>query len=276
MKPITSNNKIFLSDEFQKDKYKFYIISLNLKSESVMLYSDEENYVICRGAEGLPTWVWTKDGFDVSKLEEITTVMNLYLTDADKDKFTCKKELYELLVNTGYDKLNTDDYFEMGTLFCRETKLPRKCDGYITVPTQDEKTILVKYWYDDCQEMNGVTPISMEQAEEDVQRMIESQKFYVWKNENDKIVCMANYSVVDDQAKINHVYTPVEERAKGYAANLIYAVTNNLLNQGLVPLLYTDYNYVPSNRAYIDAGYEDTGILINFSCSKEKKKNLNK
>ena len=23
-------------------------------------------------------------------------------------------------------------------------------------------------------------------------------------------------------------------------------------------------------------GYEDTGILINFSCSKEKKKNLNK
>ena len=61
MKPITSNNKIFSSAEFQKDKYKFYLISLNLKSESVMLYSDEENYVICRGAEGLPTWIWTKD-----------------------------------------------------------------------------------------------------------------------------------------------------------------------------------------------------------------------
>ena len=95
MKPITSNNKIFSSAEFQKDKYKFYLISLNLKSESVMLYSDEENYVICRGAEGLPTWIWTKDGFDISKLEEIKTIMNLYLTDADKDKFTCKKELYE-------------------------------------------------------------------------------------------------------------------------------------------------------------------------------------
>lgn len=55
MKPITSNNKVFLSPGFQNDKYKFYLISLNLKSESVMLYSDEENYVICRGAEGLPT-----------------------------------------------------------------------------------------------------------------------------------------------------------------------------------------------------------------------------
>ena len=276
MKIINPDNKIFLSAEFQKDKYKFYLISLNLKSESVMLYSDEENYVICRGAEGLPTWIWTKDGFNVSKIEEIMSVMNLYLTDADKDKFTCKKELYELLVNKGYDKLNTDDYFEMGTLFCRQTNQPRTCDGYLAVPTQDEKTILVKYWYDDSQEMNGITPISMEQAEEDVQRMIDSQKFYVWKNEKDKIVCMVNYSVVDGQAKLSHVYTPVEERAKGYAANLIYAVTNKLLNQGLVPLLYTDYNYVPSNKAYINAGYEDTGILINFSCTREKKKNLGK
>ena len=68
----------------------------------------------------------------------------------------------------------------------------------------------------------------------------------------------------------------VEERAKGYAANLIYAVTNDLLKQGLVPLLYTDYNYVPSNRAYINAGYEDTGILINFTCSKNKIKERRK
>ena len=53
-------------------------------------------------------------------------------------------------------------------------------------------------------------------------------------------------------------------------------MTNDLLEKGLVPLLYTDYNYIPSNRAYINAGYEDSGILINFSCSREKKKNYNK
>lgn len=274
MKLINPDNKIFSSYEFQKDKYKFYLISLNLKSESVMLYSDEENYVICRGAVGLPTWIWTKDNFDISKLDEIKTAMNLYLTDANKDKFTCKKELYDLLVNTGYDYLNSADYFEMGTLFCRETKQPKKCDGYITTPTLEEKSILVKYWYDDSQEMNGVSPISMEQAEVDIQKMLDSNKFYIWKNSADKIVCMANYSEVDGQAKLSHVYTPIDERGKGYAANLIYSMTNDLLQQGLVPLLYTDYNYIPSNKAYINAGYEDTGILINFSCSKEKTKNI--
>ena len=85
---------------------------------------------------------------------------------------------------------------------------------------------------------------------------------------------MVSYSVTGNQAKLSHVYTPIEERKKGYAANLIYLVTNALLEKGLVPLLYTDYNYIPSDRAYINAGYEDTGILINFSCSKEKKKVL--
>lgn len=271
MKRIYPDNKIFSSIEFQKDKYKFYLISLNLKYDTVMIYSDEDSYIVCRGQEGLPTWIWTKDNIDISKVDEIKNIMDLYLTDRDKDNFTCKKELYDLLVNTGYDKLNNGHYFEMGTLHCKETRKPKECDGYITIPTQDEKPILVKYWYDDSKEMNSTSPISIEQAEEDVQNMIDSKKFYIWKNNEDKIVCMVNYSIVDGQAKLSHVYTPVEERGKGYAANLIYSVTNKLLSEGLVPLLYTDYNYIPSNKAYINAGYIDTGILINFSCSKEKK-----
>lgn len=47
-------------------------------------------------------------------------------------------------------------------------------------------------------------------------------------------------------------------------------MTNDILKRRLVPVLYTDYNYIPSNKAYINAGYEDKGILINFSCSKNK------
>ena len=49
-------------------------------------------------------------------------------------------------------------------------------------------------------------------------------------------------------------------------------MTNDWLSRNLVSLLYTDYNYISSNKAYINARYKDTGILINFSCSKEKMK----
>ena len=275
MKKIDKNNKIFQSKEYQKDKNKFYIVNLNLTYDTVLLYSDEENYIICRGAANLPTWIWTKDNFPIEKLRELEQAMNIYLTDNEKDKFTCKKELYDLLVKYNYEKLN-DDYFEMGTLTCKETKKPKECDGNIYVPNKNDYPKLAEYSYNYYKETPEVTPINMTQAKDLTQELINSQNFYIWKNNSGKIVCMTYYIVTDNLAKISHVYTPVEERGKGYAANLIYNVTNNLLKDGLIPLLYTDYNYIASNKAYINVGYKSTGILINFSCSKEKRKNKRK
>ncbi len=271
-KKIEPNNKIFNSPDFQKDKYKFNIILKNLPSPELELYSDEENYIICRGSKKWPTWIWTKDGFSVSIIDEIEELIKLYLTDNEKDKFTCKKELYDMLVKRNFININIEDYFEMGFLICNKTVRPKKCDGILSKPNLDDRDTLEKYWYDDCMEMNGIDAITSEQAKEDVDGFIQDENFYVLRNSQNKIVCMASYSVVGNQAKLSHAYTPIEERKKGYAANLIYLMTNEILSKGLIPLLYTDYNYAPSNKAYINAGYEDTGILINFSCSRSKKK----
>ena len=273
-KKIDGSNKVFDNPDFQKDKYKFNIIFKNLPSPDLELYSDEENYIICRGAKNYPTWIWTKDNFNKSLINEIEQLMEIYLTDNEKDKFTCKKELYDLLKERNFPYINKDDYFEMGFLICHQTKVPRECDGILSKPEENDRSILEKYWYDDNMEMNGVDPISIEQAQKDVDDFLKDDKFYVLRNPEGKIVCMVSYSITSNQAKLNHVYTPVEERKKGYAANLIYLMTNDLLEKGLVPLLYTDYNYIPSNKAYINAGYENTGILINFSCSKSKIKAL--
>lgn len=274
MKKIDGSSSIFNNPEFLKDQFKFNIIFKNLSSYTLELYSDEESYMMCRGSVEYPTWIWTKDNIDISKIDEIESLIRMYLTDEEKTKFTCKKELYDLLVQRGFCELNLDDYFEMGFLMCNKTKEPKKCDGFISLPTEKDKEILTRYWFIDNQEMNGAEPITMEQAASDMEDFLKSGRFYVWRNEAGKIVSMASYGITGQQAKLSHVFTPGEERGKGYAANLIYHMTNDLLTKGYVPLLYTDYNYIPSNKAYINAGYEDLGILINFSCSKEKLKSL--
>lgn len=276
MKRINPDNSIFNSEEFQKDKYKFNLILKNLSSDELELYSDEKNYIICRGSKKWPTWIWTKDNFDKSTIVEIEELIKTYLTDGAKDKFTCKKDVYDLLVERKFENLNMEDYFEMGFLICHKTIKPKECDGVLDLPSESDRDTLVKYWFDDSQEMNGVDPISIEQAKMDVEEFLSSGRFYILRNSNGKIVCMASYNLTENQAKISHVYTPIDERKKGYAANLIYLMTNDILNKGYVPLLYTDYNYIPSNKAYINAGYEDTGILINFSCSKQIIKNKTK
>jgi len=214
MKKIYPNNKIFLSDEFQKDKYKFSLILKNLPSPDLELYSDEDNYIICRGSKKWPTWIWTKDNFDISKISEVEELIKMYLTENDKDKFTCKKELYDLLVERNFEKLNLDDYFEMGFLICNKTTSPKECDGKIAIPVETDKDTLTKYWYQDSQELNAIESITMEQAAKDVDEFIKSGKFYVLKNKSGKIVSMASYSVTENQAKLSHVYTPKEERKK--------------------------------------------------------------
>ena len=133
-KKIEPDNKIFESFEFQKDKYKFNIVSKILAGDEVLLYSDGENYFLARNKVGMPTWIWTKDGLEDKRiLEEIKEVISLYLTDLEYDQFTCKKEYYNFLVQNGYDKLNREDYFELGFLTCNKVKSVKKTDGNMII-----------------------------------------------------------------------------------------------------------------------------------------------
>lgn len=274
MKYIGKNSKVFDTEEFQKDKYKFDLIFRMLEGERPVFISDEDSYIIGRGTLGYPTWIWTKDGISRDKVYIIEKLLDRYLTDDDKDKFTCKKELYDYFLEDGLDILNKEDYFEMGTLCCHEVKKPRDTDGRMDKVKRYELRVISQYWYDSCMETQNIDfeAITMGQAIDEAVKLVDSENFYVWRNKAGKIVCMVNYDVVGKQAKINHVYTPPEERRRGYAENLVYEVTKKILEDGLVPLLYTDYNYVASNKTYKNVGYVDTGVLINFTCSKSKKK----
>ena len=143
-KKIERDNKIFESPEFQKDKYKFNIVSKILSGDEVLLYSDEENYFLARNKVGMPTWIWTKDGLnDKQILEEIKEVMSKYLTDLAYDQFTCKKEYYNFLTKSGYEKLNREDYFELGFLTCNRVKSVKQTDGTMVLCTQKENEDLL-------------------------------------------------------------------------------------------------------------------------------------
>lgn len=271
IKRIDYNNKVFNSPEFQKDKYKFFLILQNLTSDSLELYSDEKNYILCRGGIDLPTWIWTIDNLNKELLPEIEEAIELYRLDIET-RYTCKKELYNLLKNN-YQNLG-DYYFEMGYLICNKTIKPKKTDGYCRLASENDKEILTKFIYNESREISDIKELSLEEAQSDFDKRLAQGNYYIWKNKDNKIVAQAFYGVIDGNAKISGVYTLPEERGKAYAANLIYELTNKALKEGNHVSLYTDYNYTPSNKAYKNVGYEDNDILINFSCSRKLAKSL--
>ena len=267
---IEPTNKIFESEAFLRDANRFYIIKMNFSSPDLLLYSDEETYVICRGRVGFPTWVWTTEDICEEKMEEIAQIIADEYFGPERNQVTSKPRFYQYLLDNNYPYLDPKDYFEMGTLECHSLKEIQKCDGRMEPARPEDLDTLVNYIYLDAQEMEGVDNISMERATEKAKEKIASGTYFVWRDTDDKIVSMADYGIIGGQAKLGTVFTTKEARCKGYATNLIHTMTQDLLEKGLSPLLYTDYNYPASNTAYKNAGYEDTGVLINFGCYKKE------
>ena len=73
MKKINKDNSIFLSKEFQQEKYMFYGLFFDEKDENIELYSDEENYIICINNDNKRIWIWTKNKLDKKIILEIIT-----------------------------------------------------------------------------------------------------------------------------------------------------------------------------------------------------------
>ena len=258
---------VFKKAEYQKDKTKFFFVEENRKLESAKVYTDNENYVVVQGVEGAPVWVWTLENLSLDKLNKLRNVLSNFLSTYEV-QFTSRKEVYDYLVDTNYLFLNKESYFEMGYLECSKTLKPKKCDGYLDRVHNDELQLLSEYVYLDHVEM-CVDELSKDDAYNKALQLLNDNNFYVWRNSNGKLVSYLNYRVSNGCAKLGNVYTPKEQRRKGYCANLVYEVTTELLNENLVPMLYTDYNYVASNSAYKKVGYEDKGYLVNYKMKRK-------
>ena len=244
---------------FQEEKDKFYIISLISTGDNPLIISDMDNYVIARSDIGLPTWIWTKDNLSIDKKEELKEQIKLFL-EKGENKFTSKKEIYNLLKKE-YD---TYDELEMGFLSCEETIKPLKGKAIFVRPNYSDKVTLAEYWRKNNKELFK-KEISQNEALEEIEDWLDNKRFYVLKDSSGEIVSMAGFGIVDNLAKITHVYTPKEERRKGYCQYLIYSLATKLLEDGYKPVLYTDYSYEASNKAYKKVGFKDQGTLINFS-----------
>ena len=106
--------------------------------------------------------------------------------------------------------------------------------------------------------------IDADASEKYISSMIHSGSFSLWEDE--KIVSMAKVtSKHDGFARINTVFTALEERNKGYTAMLIGQISAKLISEGLTPIIYADLNVESKIEEYKAAGYEKAGYITQFA-----------
>lgn len=99
-----------------------------------------------------------------------------------------------------------------------------------------------------------------------MQARIEQGRLWLWEDAEGRVVHLTGASpAVFGVARIGPVYTPEEQRGRGYASAAVAGVSRLLLDQGARVCLFTDQANPTSNKIYEALGYRplvDTASLV--------------
>ena len=260
---IDKNSGVFKNEEYLKEQPAFYVFSEMITSNEKKFISDGVNYIIGQANKGYPIWIWTIENIQAEKMSEIEKILKENYLNPGKNNITCKKELFEFLVN---DNNYLTDYHEIAFLMCEKLNdISKSNNGYLDKANYGDKIPLANYWIDNCDETYPDEKLSFEESLIEVENWLYMDNFYVWRNSLGKPVSMACIYENGNEVKISHVFTPKKERKKGYCESLIYELTKEILEKNKTPLLYTDHNYKISNHTYQKIGYQEKMVLININ-----------
>ncbi|MFY4775709.1 GNAT family N-acetyltransferase [Metabacillus sp. RGM 3146] len=133
-------------------------------------------------------------------------------------------------------------------------KLPRDSGRLVKVDRRD-LDLVIQFVYQFGQE-TGET-MNMAESEEKAREFLRMETLYGWEV-GGRLISVANIArPTRTNATVNFVYTPPDERKKGYATDCVAALTRLLLNKGyLSTTLYTDLDNPTSNKIYMEIGYK--------------------
>ena len=242
---------------FEKEKEKFYVLYEMVKEKHPSIDTDYNSYII--GIENNNLWIWTKNGIEERNLNIIKEKIKEKLSKNKELSILCKEEIYEYLIKQEI-KL---DSFKMGLLICDKTNFINIISGFLDHPNYGDKlplSILCKESYYELTKKELSTMDALLITE----NWIRDENFYVWKKNNGIITSTAKYDQFKKLSIITQVYTLKEERKKGYYQELMYELTNKILKENHIPILYTDFKNEISNHIYKKIGYKDLGYLRNI------------
>ncbi len=131
---------------------------------------------------------------------------------------------------------------------------PRTPPGKFYLASKEDISIVTKYFYAMQQEAHPDMP--HHENSERVLKMIEQDSVFLWKV-NDKPVSIALSTRPTGHAIcISGVYTPPQERKKGYASACVAHLSQYLLAKGYQSInLFTDLSNPTSNDIYMQIGF---------------------
>lgn len=228
--------------------------------DALLMCSEDTRIIIAQPDPEMPFWIWV----DPEGLDELVSRVILELEDTFR-----RKESLMLVGTPEFLESFTEKYpctyqtkMVLEAYECREVSMPNPT-VMTTLPSQSDINIIADFLAGFRLDALGVGTTRESQLE-NAETSIRSGNLYVLKSA-DEIVAMASIAHrAARHARINNVYTPPAHRKKGYASMLVAALSQRILSEGLIPVLYTDLTNETSNKIYQEIGFRPCGKVNQY------------
>jgi len=249
------------------DKYTFFVLGKIMGGECRFLQTDHERMIICHSERPYPVWIWTPDDLTVNEKESIYKIINDEFSRGKGFTFNLKYDLAEYIIDRAKaDGIDFSINMNMFAYDCPEPVKPvYEVDGRIHKCTMEDIDEIVEI-YNNFSVETGIEKLSAEEYREKAEYLVKNNnKLFFWEDESRRHVASCTYRPNGKLASLGLVYTRMENRRKHYAENLVYLVSKMAHDEGYLPMLYTNADYVASNACYKKVGYVLRGKLCTIA-----------
>jgi len=189
-----------------------------------------------------------------------------HLPDSVVAEAETAKLLKACFAEAGY---GCETHFHQGVYRCKVPKAPGDISQYELHLANKEQLETLSIWVHEFskQAMSSGDPVDARALADE---RIEKGSLFLLAHKG-AYVSMASWSrPLPNSASVNLVYTPPDQRGKGFAKAMVYLLTNHLLSEGgfKETNLYTDLENAQANMLYTKVGYEMIGRSEMFGVGK--------
>lgn len=271
MRIIDGTEKSFDKILGKKDKIIYNLFYLIREGDNAFFATDDSKYMIGQSNERAPLWMWLKQIPDENVEKEICDIIKSRLVLNQNLQLNAYEEYAKKILDSISKETGLGYCISMPLIAyaCNQVISRDKISGQIVMPKEEHKEIMARFITEMTYDAEKITNDEIN-ANGFANAMVNSNRLFLWEDSG-KIVSMAMIAhKTREYARINTVFTEREQRRKGYAGMLLGTMSEKLLDENIIPMLYADARNPASNAAYQKIGFVKYGEVTEYVFSENR------
>lgn len=264
------NDNIFDLLMNEDDKITFNLFELIRENPNSFIATDDKCYIYAEHSRRAPKWLFIKEKPTDKTFDELVALVSNMAKLNALFKINASDE-YARPIMDAVAKTCGIEYtaeISMEAYVCRKIIDIPSPDGGIVAPREEHRQILKDFIVGMIRDSAGLV-FGDDDSEKVTSAMLSTNTLSLWENDDKKIVSMARIAHKSKSyARINAIFTDTGSRGKDYTKALLSRLSLSLLDEGLIPIIYTDRNEKDKNEAFKKIGFERVGEITTFSFSR--------